>query len=170
MKTMIAAIVTLVLTLDVHAQFAPPKPGPEHTRLATRTGTWNMEGEEEGLKYTMKETCELAPGGFHVVCHRQGKSAIGTMNGQSIFGFDAADRLYTVYSINNFRPSGVLLRGTIDGSVMTLTGDIRVNGAPVKLRVIQTEESPSAYTYKTELAFNGAPWVVIEEGRSIRVP
>jgi hypothetical protein len=169
MKSMPLAVIVVTLTSPLTAQFQPPNPGPEHTRIATRTGTWQMEGEEEGIKYTGKETCELASGGFHVVCRREGKSALGTMAGQSIIGFDATEKMYTVYSISSFRPNGVSLKGTIDGPVMTLTGDISVNGRPVKLRVIETQESPNAYRYQTELALGGAPWEVIEEGRSIRV-
>jgi hypothetical protein len=166
----LAVIVTATLTIALDAQFQPPKPGPEYARLASRTGTWQVEGEEEGIKYTAKETCELASGGFHVVCRREGKSSMGTMAGQSIIGFDATDKVYTAYSINSLRPNAVLLKGTMNGSAMTLTGDIRVNGQPVKLRVTEIEESPNAYTYKTELAFDGDAWVVVEEGRSTRAP
>jgi hypothetical protein len=122
----LAVIVTATLTIALDAQFQAPKPGPEHTRIASRTGTWHVEGEEEGIKYTIRENCELASGGFHVVCRREGQSSIGTIRGQKIIGFDSTEKMYTVYSINSLQPNAVFLKGTSDGSVMTLTGEIRL--------------------------------------------
>src|SRR5713101_549158 len=80
------------------APSGPPKPGPEHQKLAYFAGKWASEGETKpspfgpGGKFTFTETCEWYAGGFAIVCHSEGKMPEGTMKGLSIMGYDPEEK------------------------------------------------------------------------------
>ena len=47
--------------------------------------------------------------------------------------------------------------------------DSGVEGKPTKLRYIEVQVSPTAYTYQAEASIDGGPWTVIAEGKVTKV-
>jgi hypothetical protein len=79
-----------------------PKPGPEVKKLGYFVGSWTTTGEVKqnpfmpAGKMTSTSKCEWFPGGFHVVCHENGKSPMGgAMHGLGVMGYNAEEKVYT---------------------------------------------------------------------------
>src|SRR5262245_8886364 len=78
---------------------APPKPGPEHQRLAYMVGKWTGEGEMKaspmgpGGKITSVDTCEWFDGHFSVICHSEGKSPSGPMKSVGILSYSPEEKI-----------------------------------------------------------------------------
>jgi hypothetical protein len=165
-------ILNVALAITVFATTAlaqvPRRPGAEQARLQTFVGTWTVEAEEEGFAYTLRETCEWFTGGFHVVCRSEGTGAASAMRAQAIIGYDTREKTYTRYSHNSLG-NGIFMKGSVSGQVWTWTGDISVDGKPMKLRAAVTEVSPTSHTYTVEMSPGGGSTTVIEQGRATKV-
>src|SRR5262245_9252036 len=93
-RTALGAIcLALAGTLGMaQAPSGPPKPGPEHQKLARFVGTWNGKAEMKpgpfgpGGPMTWTETCDWFEGGFSVVCKSDGKGPMGAIKGLGIIG------------------------------------------------------------------------------------
>src|SRR5262249_28320854 len=90
----ILMVLTWVGTARGQAPSGPPKPGPQHKKLAYFAGKWVSEGETKpgpfgpGGKFTFSENCEWFSSGFALVCHSEGKMPEGTVKGLSVLGYD----------------------------------------------------------------------------------
>jgi hypothetical protein len=170
------AIAVLCLTLVsaplalAQAPQGPPKPGPEHKRLAYFVGKWSGEADMKKSdfgpagKIMMTERSELFPGGFYVVAHSDGKGPMGEMKGLSILGYDAKKKVYTYYAVNNGGMSENA-EGTAKGPDWTWTSEQEMNGKMVKSRFTMKELSPTSYSFKWESSTGGAAMATIMEGK-----
>jgi hypothetical protein len=179
-KTIQTMTAALLLALGAfitgsRAQGPPRMTEEQRERLAYFAGKWILEGQSEGVRVTMTETCEWFAGRFHLVCRREGFTADpslrsrtpdGKLSSQSVIGYDAAAKTYTNYVINS-SGMGFLLRGAVDGKVWTWNADIDAN---TKLRATMTELAPGSYTAQAEVASIGSNrWAVVEEGTAKKV-
>src|SRR3954462_12192436 len=86
---------------------AAAKPGPEQKRLGYFVGKWTVEGEMKpgpmgpGGAITSNDTCEWYSGGFAVICRSAGKSPAGPSKGLAIMGYNADEKVYTYYGVDN---------------------------------------------------------------------
>ncbi len=157
------------------APAGPPKPGPEHKRLASYVGKWASEGEMKESpfgpagKFNFTENCYWFSGGFHVVCNTDGQSSMGKVKGIAIMGYDPEERAYTYYEVNSMGEAQ-LSKGTVNGRVWTWTSEARMGGKPTKSRFTLTQESADSQSYKFEMSVDNGPMRVIMEGKSTRVP
>ena len=146
-----------------------PQPGPEQKRLQYYAGNWNSEYEIKagpmgaGGKVISTDQTQMMPGGFFAVTHTDGKSAMGDLHELAVMGYDAAAKVYTYDSYNNFGEVEHF-RGTVQGDTWTWTSE---SGTPVKMRFIAKEVSPMLYTMKLEM-MTGANWVTVMEGKATK--
>jgi|SRR6266850_4787221 len=89
----IALVLIFVGVALAQAPSGPPKPGPEHQKLAYFAGKWSSEGDVKpgpfgpGGKVTFTETCEWFDGNFALVCHSDGKMQDLPHKGLSVMGW-----------------------------------------------------------------------------------
>jgi hypothetical protein len=168
------AAVSLV-SAQVAAAQAAPKPGPEHKRLGYFVGKWSVEGEMKpgpmgpGGKFTSSDTCEWFEGGFSVVCRSEGKMPTGPARSIGILGYSTEDKVYTYYGVDN---SGMTMasvpRGTLQGDTWTYTDESTMGGAKVKSRVTIKELSPTAYTFRMDFQGPDGKWMPVMEAKNTK--
>jgi uncharacterized protein DUF1579 len=154
---------------------APPKPGPEHKRLGYFVGKWTSEGEMKASpmgpagKITGSDTCEWFEGGYSVVCHSEGKTPMGTMKSIGIMGYSTEEKVYTYYGVDSSPMTmASVAKGTIQGNTWTYNDEGTMGGQKMKMRVTLTEESPTAYTFKMEMAGSDGKWMPLMESKSTK--
>ena len=92
------------------------------------------------------------------------------MKGQAILGYDAAEKRYTLYTMNSFG-NAMLATGAVEGQVWTWNGQTRAGGELINVRVRLSEQSPTSNARTTEVSGpKGGSWVVIESGRATKIP
>jgi Protein of unknown function (DUF1579) len=180
MNTRIAAlaissvlILTCVEAVLGQAPSGPPKPGPEHQKLAYFAGKWTSEGDMKaspfgpGGKFTFTQNCDWFEGGFAIVCHSDGKIMGGTVKGLSVLGYDPGEKTYTYYETNTIGES-VFSRGMVQGDTWTWTSESKMEGKPVRTRFTLKQVSPDSSTYKFEMGVGDEPLKVVMEGKQTR--
>jgi hypothetical protein len=167
-RVLILALALGAFTTRATGQTRPPAPGPEHARLESLTGRWTIDGESQGDRFSRTESCEWFDGKFHVICRSEAAAASGTVKGQSIIGYDAAEKTYTFYFVSS-TGTAIFMKGTVSGPVWTWSGELTVAGEPMKARTTITDRSPSEYVFTMEGSFGGGPWMLLEEGRGVKV-
>ena len=135
------------------------KPGPEHARLGYFVGKWSAEGEMKpgpmgpGGKFTASDNCEWFEGRYSVICRSEGATPTGRSKSIGILGYSSEDKVYTYYGTDN---SGMTMasvpRGTLQGDTWTYNDEGTMGGQKYKSRVTIKELSPTAYTFKMEVA------------------
>lgn len=168
--TVAVALCTAVMTL---AQ-APPKPGPEHQRLAAFVGSWTFAGEMKpgvmgpGGKMSGTDTVTWLPGGFFVERRFQYKSPAGDMRGMEILGYDAGKKSYTY---NFFDNMGTMGAGTLthSGSTFSATGTASSGGQVMHERCTLAFGAGNAtMTVKCEVSTDGKTFAPFIEGTATR--
>jgi hypothetical protein len=168
----IVLAVLLLSALFAAAQAPPqmPKPGPEQKNLAYFAGNWKVTGDMKpgpmgpGGKFTGSEHIEWMAGGFFLVSHSQGSSAMGKESGMAVYGYDTEKKTYT-YDEFNSRGENVHATGAFDGKVWTWGNDMTMGGKTMKGRFILTVTSPTAYTFKFDMSQDGGSnWMTVMDG------
>ncbi|MGH9313175.1 MAG: DUF1579 family protein [Vicinamibacterales bacterium] len=174
-KVMLAAAVAVAGALGgAWAQEGPPKPGPEHKKVAFFAGTWNFRGEAKaspmgpGGPMTFKETCEMFEGGFALVCRSEGKSPMGPTKSLSIMSYDVEKKTYTYTAAESNSPVFTALGQTADGT-WTWGTESKMAGKMMKTKVTIKETGPTSYEFRMELASDGGAFTPFVEGKATRV-
>jgi hypothetical protein len=169
------AFVTLAGASTLRAQAPePPKPGPEHQKLAYFVGRWNIEGTVQASpmgpagSITATDTCEWFAGGFHIVCKSDGRGPAGEMHGLNLLGYNAEKKRYTYYGIDN-SGWGDGATGEVVGDTWNWESEATYGGQVVKTRYTIKQLSPDSYTWRLETSMAGGPWTLGGEGRETRV-
>ena len=171
----VALVALFVFSTALLAQ-APqmPTPGPEHKRLGYFAGTWTGEADMKESpfgpagKVTSTEHNEWFSGGFFLVLHSKVKGAMGEVNGLSLMGYNAEERVYTYYAANS-AGMAELARGTLVGDTWNWTSEAKMGGKLTKSRFVIKELSPTSYTFKWDISADGQTWSTIMEGTSTKV-
>jgi hypothetical protein len=168
----ISLAVLLFAALALTAQNPPqmPKPGPEQKNLGYFVGDWKTTGDMKpgpmgpGGKFTGTEHIQWMPGGFFLVAHSQGSSAMGKESSLAVYGYDREKKVYT-YDQFNSMGENVHATGTFDGKVWSWTSEMTMDGRPMKGRFILTETSPISYTFKFDMSQDGGTnWTPVMDG------
>jgi hypothetical protein len=166
----------LVSVAAVQAQekkMEAPKPGPEVKKLGYFVGNWTTEGEIKqnpfmpSGKMTSTSKCEWFPGGFHVVCHDDGKAPMGAMHGLGIMAYNPEEKAYTYAGIDNSGMS-VAAKGQVEGNNWTYTSEDKMGGKTYHGRYSMVTASPDSYTFKYESSEDGSNWMTIMEGKATK--
>jgi hypothetical protein len=152
---------------------APPKPGPEHAKLAYFVGKWSSEGElkpsqyAQTGKFTFTETCDWLPGNFALECRSEGSMANLVVKGISIMSYDVGEGKYIYFESNNMGEN-TFNKGSVDGDTWTWLADSQMNGKTVHSRYILKRVDNDTATYKYEIASGTEPLAVVMEGKQTR--
>jgi hypothetical protein len=173
----VAFVVVLLVAVIARAQQAPagpPKPGPEHKRLAMFAGKWTSSGEMKdgpwgpGGRTSGDEKCEWFEGGFALACHSQGSGPMGKVKAMYFLTYKPEEKVYVytyISSIGEFETSA----GTVQGKVWTWRGESKMGGKTLKNRFVLTEESNDAYHYTGDFSEDGGKtWKPMMSGKSTR--
>jgi hypothetical protein len=150
-----------------------PKPGPEVKKLGYFVGSWTSTGEIKqnpfmpAGKMTSTSKCEWFQGGFHVVCHENGKAPMGAMHGLGIMGYNADDKVYTYAGVDNSGMS-MAAKGNVEGDNWTYTSEDKMGGKTYHGRYTMVTASPDSYTFKYETSEDGNNWMTIMEGKTTK--
>lgn len=175
MRTWFAVLFTIIGLVAGTAAQTPqvPNPGAEHKRIDYFAGKWTFSGEAKASpmgpagKMTGTETCSWFDGNFFLVCNSSMTGPLGALKGQSIMGYDPAEKTYTFYAFNSIG-IGFFVRGQVADKVWTWNFDTKMEGKSMKGRVTITEETATSYAFKMEASIDGGPMAVIEEGKSTK--
>lgn len=153
----------------------PPKPGPEHQRLAAFVGTWTFEGEMKpgpmgpGGKMTGNDRIQWLPGNFFIERRYDGKSPMGEMKGLEILGYDAAKKTYTFNGFDNMGMSGSGTL-TVSGNTWTTQGTGNMAGMVFHDRcTLAFAEGLKTLNIKCEMSQDGKKWAPSFEGKATKV-
>ena len=167
------AVALALASSGVAAQPPKPTPGPEHKRLASFAGQWNIQGESKESplgpagKFTGTETCEWYAGGFQLVCRSKGTGPKGPMTGMAVMSYDPGRKAYTYYAISSLGDN-IFVRGQVQDKVWTWADEATMEGKKMKFVATITEESPTTNSFKFEVSIDGGPMTVIETGKSTK--
>ena len=174
----IAVVVALVLLLFTaalaQAPSGPPKPGPEHEKLAYFAGKWTFEGESKPSpygpagKFTFEQKCDWFEGKLALVCHSEGNFVGTNVKGLSVMGWDPSEKTYTYYETNTMGES-VFARGTVQGDTWTWNNVSKINGKPVRSRYTFKQTSADSGTYTFAMGDTNSHLKVIMEGKQTRM-
>lgn len=176
MRQTLAVAATLALcTVQVTSAQAPPKPGPEHQKLAPFVGTWTFSGEMKpgvmgpGGKMTGTDRVTWLPGGFFVERRVEGKVAgAGEMQAVEIIGYDAAKKTHTYYFFDNMGTVGTGTM-TLAGNTWNVTGTASSGGQTMRERCALTFGAGNAtLSVKCEVSMDGKTWAPFIEGTSTK--
>ncbi|HSD29102.1 MAG TPA: DUF1579 family protein [Vicinamibacteria bacterium] len=173
-RTLALAGVGIVLAPAARAQ-EPPKPGPEHQKLAYFAGTWTSEAEVKanpfmpGGKYTAKDDCQWFKGGFALKCDSKGSGPMGPTESAYFMGYSGEDKVYTFYGIDNMGmvPTTVS-KGSVQGDTWVYTDESKMGGKLVKSRYTLKQLTPTSYSFKWEAQGEGGAWSTLMEGKSTK--
>jgi hypothetical protein len=151
-----------------------PKPGPEVKKLGYFVGTWSASGDMKenpfGMpagKFTMTSKCEWFSGGYQVVCHDTGKSAMGSTHGMGIMSYNPEDKMYSYYGFDSMGMAEQS-KGKVDGNNWVYTNDGTMGGKAYHGRYSMDTSSPTSYTFKYETSEDGQKWTTMMEGKSTK--
>lgn len=156
---------------------APAKPTPtaEHKRLGYFVGKWNSTADMKespygpGGKMTSQDTCEWFDGGFAVICRGNGKGPTGPMKSLAILGYNADEKAYTYYGLDNTAMDMTTVpKGKVEGGTWTYDDTSTYQGQTIKSRYTLKEISPTSYTFKWEME-GPSGWTTLGEGTSTKV-
>lgn len=173
-KTMVGtAVALLTATAIALAQGGPPKPAPEHKRLAYFAGTWNFTGEAKaspmgpGGQITFKEECELLEGGFALVCRSEGKSPMGPTKSHSIMSYDVERKAYTYTAAESNSPVFTAL-GQTSGPTWNWNTESKMGTQVMKVRVTIKENGPTSYDFLMEMAMDSGAFTPVVQGKTAK--
>jgi hypothetical protein len=164
----LAVLLTLLapcLALGQGTPAQPPKPGPEHQKLAAYVGSWTTEGEVTESpfgpagKWSGKSTAEWYPGKFAVVTHTDtGDSVSGERHELNVSAYDVEAKSYTWYGIDNLGMNFFVAKGSISGDVATAEWETKVKGKTYKLRATTKGLGSDRLTNVQEYSEDGKTW------------
>lgn len=184
MKTLLSAVLTATLAITpsirTHAAPQPHEPSPQPAEPSPElrkegdylVGNWRLVGETKrspfgpgGEKFESSERVEWIPGGFFLVARSYQDDK---WMGLTIIGYDQNRKVLTHTTYNATGEVEVMERTDDAGGTETWSG--KVDGKPVKERLIIKKVSPVLYTFRFEMAPEGGRWSLVHEGKGVKVP
>ena len=148
------------------------KTNPEIKRLQYFVGTWKLAGDLKtsvlgpGGKYTGLQRNEWAADGLTVLSKWEEQRPTGRSSGQATYSYDVAQNVYRYHGSSD---DGEVedSAGSIEGNNWVWTSNLFTpSGAPAEGRFNLEVISPSAYSFKFEIALQGDAWITVLEGNA----
>ncbi len=174
MKPIVVGTLSLLIVCTTSWAQEPPKPAPEHKRLAYFAGTWTFTGEAKASPMgpagavTFKEVCELMDGGFGLVCRSDGKGPMGPSKAHAIMSYDVEKKTYTYTAAESNMPVFTAL-GQVAGDTWTWTTESTMGGQAMKTRVTVKEGGPKTYDFLMEMSMAGGAFAPMVQGKATRI-
>ncbi len=170
-----ALLVSLLCAAFLAAQTQPqmPTPGPELKKLDYFAGNWKSDGDMKpspfgpGGKFSATEQNEWMTGGFFLLSHADESTPMGSGKGLAIFGYDTNEKVYT-YQAYNSMGEAEHAKGTLSGDTWTWTNEEKMQGKLMRGRYTVKTLSPTAYTFKFEMAPESGEWTTVMEGKATK--
>lgn len=145
-RLLASSLLAFVLILGIRAESAePPKPSPEHHKLAVFAGEWTYSGEYyttplgQGGKYKGKESGKMTLDGFYFESRWEERvEGVGVGRGIVVVGYDPAKKAYVdhIFVSDGSYSSAV---STVEGNVWTANGTASdPAGKSYKIRIVRT--------------------------------
>jgi hypothetical protein len=154
----------------------PPKPGPEHQKLAGLVGNWTDEGEatespfEPAEKWSGTIRSEWFTGNFAVVRHRDEKSSVsGEIHSLDVITYDRREKTYTWYAVNSQGGGGHLSKASISDDVLTMTSEFQAKGKTYKIRYTLKGLGGDRLAFVGEYSEDGTTWKAYLHSTDTRV-
>lgn len=149
----------------------PPKPGPEHARLAQEVGTWDAD-----VKYWMdpakppavsrgSEVNTMILGGFYLQSEFKSSFMDQPFEGRGLMGFDPHKKKYTMAWTDNMDPAMAVSEGSADaeGKTFTFTSTRRdMGGKPRKWKEVTAYQDADHKTFTMYMG-KGKAWAKVME-------
>ncbi len=164
-------LVTAVLVRPAAAQTPAGSAAPQ-ARLGYFVGAWSVEARTEASplgpagEVRVDETCEWFAN-HHLICRSNITSPRGQGEGHVVMSWDAARGTYTYHGVNSFGDN-YFVRGSVDDRVWTWADEIITPEAKIPFRVLMTEETPTSYTFRMEVADGSGGWTLVEAGTATK--
>ncbi len=151
-----------------------PDAGPEIQRLGWLVGKWRLEGEVKenpfvsAGKMEASLDCQWFSGGTGLLCVYDLAFSDARMQEVSFYGYDPEAKSYWCYDTDS---TGMSSLGTvaIDGKSWTHVFGYKMNGKPVKMRLVLFDLTPTSCSWKNEFSLAGGPWTLFQEGKASKV-
>ena len=163
------------ITLAQAAAVQPPKPGPEHQKLAGLVGNWTSEGEcsewpfGPAEKYASKIKAEWFPGNFAVVRHLVSKSsASGDSVGMEVVAYDSRVKVYTWSGIDSIGFNAIG-KASISKDTLTINWTDRAKGKIYKIRGTLQGLGSDKFLWSVTYSEDGKAWTPVCKGTDVRV-
>jgi len=178
MKQLMMVILMLAATclaLGQGTSAQPPKPGPEHLKLAGLVGNWTTEGEVTenpfgpAEKWSGKITSEWFSGNFAVVRHSDEKFTVsGEDHSLGVIAYDGTAKTYTWYVVDS-QGLTELIKASISGDALTAVWEIQEKGKAYKMRATLKGLGSDRLTYVQEYSEDGTVWKTYYHSTDTRV-
>jgi hypothetical protein len=169
--TILAAVCFLLAASFAAGQM--PAPAPELKKVDYFAGTWSFEGDMKpgpmgpGGKVTGTNQSSWMEGGFFLVGHSEFHGPMGDAKGLAVFGYDSASKTYTYNEFNSMGENNVST-GVLEGDTWTWNSTEKMGSTVLKSRFTIKQLSPTAYTFKFEMAPEGAEMATVMEGKATK--
>jgi hypothetical protein len=177
-RIVVFVLAMLIMPLTALAEgtaFQPPKPGPEHQKLAGLVGNWTSEGEckENPIapveKWSAKLKSEWYPGNFAVVRRLESKGTVsGEAVGLEVITYDSQAKVHTWYGIDSTGWTA-MGKGSISKGVFKVTWPVSVKGKAYKVRGILKGLGSDKLLWSVDYSEDGKTWTTICTATDVRV-
>jgi len=146
--------VLLAFAIPHLAAQEPPKPSPEHQKLAAFAGTWDVAVEVRGAtgpKAKASSVQRLLRGGLWLLDDFTLDVGGTGFESHGCTGYDPGKGKYVTHWVDGMLPSVLVLEGNYDasGKVLTMTGTgVGHDGKPAKYRNVTTWTGPDTYVFE----------------------
>ena len=116
------AVMAVVLVFGTWTQSQePPKPGPEHTMLKNREGTWDTVMKAGGQEFKGSVVYKMELGGLWLVGSLESDLGGQKFYGKSVETYDAGKKKYLSYWFDSMATTPMPMDGTYDTAKKTMT-------------------------------------------------
>jgi len=129
------------------AEMVPPKPGPEHLRLADHVGKWKIsqksmwDPSKPPVMGEGREECSLVCNGLFLRSDYHVKDVTGDFWGTGILGYDTEKKKYTGNWTDSYSTMQFPYEGTCEGNTCTFTMPVPAQGGrPATVMTMVAEE------------------------------
>ena len=136
-------------------------------------GDWALQGTTRtgptspAVPFTGKEKSEWVSGQFFVETHSAVHSSLGDVRSTRVMEFNPAKQVYT-YNVYNSLGEHIEAVGNVNGNTWTWNAVQKLNGVATKARYTFNFVSPTAYSFKSEVASPTGAWATVMEGTATR--
>jgi hypothetical protein len=137
------------------------QPGPEHEAMKQLAGEWEgtvqiqMPGMPEPATSAVTESVRLDHGGLWLISRFEGSMMGAPYSGQSIMGYDQAQKKYVEVWVDSFRSEIQQIEGSYDAGTRTWTKSLQskhpVTGEPIVERHTQRVVDADHVVYEMAL-------------------
>ena len=150
------AVVAMISTSASLFAQAPQSPGKEHEELKALTGVWDAamkmaDGSEVKAESEYKMICE----GMWLTSDFRGDFGGMKFQGKGLDGYDSAKKQYVSVWVDSMSGSPMVMRGTKEGKVTTMTGEGPGPAGDAKYKTITTQDSSDKMSFQMFMTTDG---------------